>query len=255
LKAFLRPLIPLQYRPQAFFDRWVERRTGDIVRGGPFAGVRYLDEARQQIRLLPRLLGTYEIELREPLEQAITHGYSSVVNVGAGEGYYVVGLARALPGAAIMAFEDSAPRRELIRRMAEHNGVSERVEIHGRCEPADLRDAVAEGRDCLVVMDVEGAEIALLDPSIAPGLRGCAVLVEIHDFVAADLGATIRSRFEETHDIVAIDQRARTLADFPLRLPLGAGRILRRRYIKSMDEGRPARMSWFSMTPKVEDRS
>ena len=250
VKALLRPVIPLRYRPQAIFDRLIERATGDVVRGGPFEGMQYIDEARRQIRLLPRLLGTYEIELWEPLEQAIDRGYQSIVNVGAGEGYYVVGLARAIPEARIVAFEDNQERQELVRKMAAHNGVRDRVQVHGRCEVADLREAVGGNENCLVVMDVEGAEMTLLDPEVAPGLARCAVLVEIHDFVDDNLSATIRSRFAPTHDIVEIDQRARTLDDFPLRTPLGSGRLLSKRYIKSMDEGRPARMIWFSMTPK-----
>ncbi len=250
VKALLRPVIPLRYRPQAIFDHFVERATGDVVRGGPFAGMKYIDEARQQIRLLPRLLGTYEIELWEPLEQAIDRRYPRIVNVGAGEGYYVVGLARAIPGAKIVAFEDNQERQDLIRKMVEHNGVTDRVAVHGRCEVADLREAVGGDEDCLVVMDVEGAEMTLLDPEVAPRLARCAMLVEIHDFVDENLSSVIRSRFAPTHDIVEIDQRARTLADFPLRTPLGSGRLLSKRYVKAMDEGRPARMNWFSMMPK-----
>jgi hypothetical protein len=250
MKALLRPVMPLRYRPQAIFDRLVERAAGDVVRGGPFKGVKYIDEARQQFRLLPRLLGTYEIELWGPLEQAIDRGYQRIVNVGAGEGYYVVGLARAIPAAEVIAFEDNRQRQRLIGKMAALNGVAERVSVHGRCEVADLRDAVGGDEDCLVVMDVEGAEMALLDPHTVPDLARCAVLVEIHDFVDSNLSSVIRSRFAPTHDIVEIDQRARTLADFPLRTPLGSGRLLARRYVKAMDEGRPAKMNWFSMTPK-----
>ena len=250
VKALLRPIIPLRYRPQAIFDRLVERATGDVVRGGPFEGMEYFDAARRQFRLLPRLLGTYEIELRELLQQAIDRGYQRIVNVGAGEGYYVVGLALALPAADVIAFEDNAQRQELVRKLAERNGVGNRVEVHGRCEVADLREAVKGGQDCLVVMDVEGAEMTLLDPQVTPGLTRCVVLVEIHDFVDAGLSAVIRSRFERTHEIVEIDQRARTLDDFPLRTPLGTGLLLSKRYIKSMDEGRPAHMNWFAMTPR-----
>jgi hypothetical protein len=250
LKALLRPIIPLRYRPQALFDRLVEKATGDVVCGGPFEGMEYIDEARQQFRLLPRLLGTYEIELWGPLEQAIECGYQRIVNVGAGEGYYVVGLARAIRGAEVIAFEDNSQRQDLVRRMATHNGVGDRVTVFGRCEVSDLAQAVGNGEGCLLVMDVEGAEMVLLDPQVSAGLARCTVLVEIHDFVDDTLSSVIRSRFAPTHDIVEIDQRDRTLADFPLRTPLGTGRLLSKRYIKSMDEGRPAQMNWFAMTPR-----
>ena len=254
LKALLRPIIPMRYRPQAIFDGFVERATGGVVCGGPFEGMKYVDEALRQFRLLPRLLGTYEIELWEPVQKAIDRGYTRVVNVGGGEGYYVVGLARALPESEVVAFEDNVLRQKLIRKMAEHNGVSERVEVHGRCGPADMREAVGGDDGCFVVMDVEGAEMELLDPHVAPGLVRCAVLVEIHDFIDENLSATIRSRFEGTHEVFEIEQRARTLDDFPLRTPLGSGPLLAKRYVKSMDEGRPARMNWFSMTPKEQNQ-
>ena len=46
-----------------------------------------------------------------------------IVNVGAGEGYYAVGLARRAAGAQVVAFEIDPLRRLWCRKMAGANGV------------------------------------------------------------------------------------------------------------------------------------
>jgi predicted O-methyltransferase YrrM len=54
---------------------------------------------------IPKLLGVYERELHDVLENLIAWGPDLVIDAGAAEGYYAVGLARRLPQSRIMAFE------------------------------------------------------------------------------------------------------------------------------------------------------
>ena len=65
---------------------------GLTVSGGPFAGLAYPDRA--PISLVPKLLGIYERELHGAIEAAIRAQPGLIVNVGAADGYYAVGLAR-----------------------------------------------------------------------------------------------------------------------------------------------------------------
>src|SRR4051794_5025833 len=88
-RRYLRALAPI-------VDAYV-RREGLVVQGGPFRGMRYPRELAQ----VPKLTGAYELELHGALQEWITAEPAIVVDVGCSEGYYAVGLARALPGAPI----------------------------------------------------------------------------------------------------------------------------------------------------------
>ena len=81
-------------RPKGYLAHLVRERTGCSVTSGPFAGMRYID-ASFGSAYIPKLLGTYEQELSNVLAGIIAKRPKAVVDVGAAEGYYAVGLARA----------------------------------------------------------------------------------------------------------------------------------------------------------------
>ncbi len=155
---------------------------GLTVSGGPFAGLIYPDQ--EPLTLAPKLLGIYERELHPAIEAAIGAQPAVIVNVGAADGYYAVGLARRCPDATVIAYEADARQRELCRRVAAANGVQ--IDIRGTAGPGDLDGAA------LVVMDCEGCERALLQPLPA------TVIVELHDFLDPGVGDAIAARFGPT---------------------------------------------------------
>ena len=136
-----------------------------------------------------------------------------VLNIGCAEGYYAVGLARLLPDAHIHAFDIDANARELCGATAALNGVSGRIMIDGRFEGGDFQDFA--GRRVLVVCDIEGAELDLLDPVRFSGLAGFDVIVEMHDNPAAGPAARVSSvlveRFSSSHEIAVADHLSREI--------------------------------------------
>jgi hypothetical protein len=76
-------------------------------------------------------------------------------------------------------------------------------------------------------------------------LKGCHILVELHDFIRPDTSAEIESRFSLSHTIEKVRQRGRALGDLPFRDPL-----LDRWVVRYTDEQRPVRMEWFYMRPR-----
>jgi hypothetical protein len=198
---------------------WVARRVADklglTVRAGPFAGLRYVERAVGAPHLadcLPaKLLGSYERELHPAIERAIRAGFSTIVNVGAADGYYAVGLALRMPGARVHAFEVDDGRRELCEEIARVNGVAERVEMKRACDPDWL--AALEG-DCLIVMDCEGCEVGLLGPEQAAKLSGSALIVELHDFIDPRSSEVVKG-MRETHTVEIVDAMPRHSGEFP----------------------------------------
>ena len=72
------------------------------------------------------------------------------------------------------------------------------------------------GRDVLVFCDVEGAEVDLLDPILAPSLAEMDLIVESHDCLRADISELLTDRFSATHDVEVIaDNGLRQLNEPP----------------------------------------
>ena len=146
LKIFLRSVFGervwsviqwLSALPRHRLIRLCRRETKGIVRGGPFAGMNYIHDTIGG-GYVPKLLGIYERELHLVIRSFAAVGIHRVINVGAADGYYAVGLSRMSPDLRVVAFEMEQRGREFLRAMAERNGVLSRIEIRGRCEPVDL---------------------------------------------------------------------------------------------------------------------
>ena len=204
---------------------------GLTVSGGPFAGLVYPDLGASS--LVPKLLGVYERELHGAVEAAIARGPEVIVNVGAADGYYAVGLARRCSGATVLAFEADAGQRALLARVAAANGVTLRIE--GTAGIEELREL--PGGRLLVVMDCEGCERALLRPDEVPRLRDATIVAELHDFLEPGLGDAVVRRFEATHAVAIVP----TGPQPPHR---GSAVAL------ALSEYRPGPMRWAVMTPR-----
>ena len=198
------------------------------------------------------LLGTYELELAPLIEELCGKHFDVVINIGAEFGYYAAGLALRMPGAKIIAFEAQQQLHYHIRRTAKDNGVDGRVSVRGSCDADLLNSAIPDDKKCLVVMDCEGGEFGLLDPLKVPKLRGCHVLVELHEYMFPGSPDVITDRFRPTHKIIEIPGRPRTAADFPLKLhwcfmlP-----VLKKYYIlNTMNEWRRKQMKWLYLEPR-----
>jgi hypothetical protein len=195
---------------------------GLTVSGGPFAGLTYPDASATS--LVPKLLGVYERELHPAIEAAIAAAPDQIVNVGAADGYYAVGLARRCPAAAVVAYEADPGERELLARVAAANGVELRIE--------GVAERLPDLPSGLLVIDCEGCERALLDPE---RLGAATIVAELHDFVAPT--DDVIARFDRTHEVTLIP----TGPQPPHRgSPLGL----------ALSEYRPGPMRWAVMIPR-----
>ena len=85
-------------RPSSRRRRETRRRPASVGHG-PCRGTAYPRYAADKA-LLPRLLGTYECEVHGAVEKLCSMQPDVVAIAGAGEGYYVGGVARRVPSAA-----------------------------------------------------------------------------------------------------------------------------------------------------------
>ena len=223
-------------------NREFVRRHGRGVTSGPFTGMQYLPGLEPtQGDLVGKLLGIYESELHGAVGRWSETDLTTIVNVGCAEGYYAVGLALAVPSAAVLAYDIDPTARELCSRLAALNNVADRVQVNGECTPQTLAALPASGVGLLC--DCEGYEKTLLDPELAPTLRGWSIIVELHDFVDPTITDTIRQRFDATHEIELI--RSTVPGDPPAEVSFMTDR--QRRLV--LNE-RPVPMTWASLAPR-----
>jgi hypothetical protein len=246
---FIRRLIPERFRPIGYLTHLARERTSRTVASGPFAGLKY-GEVSQGSAYIPKLLGIYERELRPQVTEIIVRNPRLIIDIGAAEGYYAVGLARTLPEVRVIGFEMEASGREALSSMAARNGVADRLDVRGKCEPQDLSYALGDEQSVTIICDVEGYEEVLLDPTAVPCLARAAILVELHDFLVPGLRDTICRRFESTHEITLITQERRDRDEFPWRTFATA--LLPKSYLDwAVSEWRPVTMEWLWMVPSA----
>jgi hypothetical protein len=249
VKQLLKPLIP--GRVVRARDRFLEWRRSQLLRGflaatqgrvqgGPFRGMQYLRDGHQGAG--PKVLGTYEAELGPVVEEIVAGGYAHAVNIGAAEGYYAVGLMWRTAGLRVTAFEALDGERRRMAELATLNGVADRLGAHGFCDAASLQGSIRDGERTLILIDIEGGERDILDPARIPALRGCDILVELHDCYYPGISDQLRARFGASHRITAVSARLRRGDELP-QVPGVSPRQVR----FLANELRPAGMGWFWM--------
>jgi hypothetical protein len=179
------------------------RQGGDVrVLSGPFTGMRYLNTATFG-PIAPKWLGTYEWEIQDWVSQCCNNGYENIINVGSAEGYYSVGFAWRSPASRVLAFDINPFARREVIRLAALNGVADRVTVRSLFAGHQL-DSFRPGK-ILLVVDIEGAEMALLDPVNFPALKRFDILVELHETPQSEHcqenEEILKERFGTTHRI------------------------------------------------------
>lgn len=216
---------------------------------GPFAGLRY--PAGFVPRMLfggPYQVGSFELELHPAIEALVAGAPETVVNVGSAEGYYAVGLALRMPAARIVGFELDPRLRGAAAKLAERNGVADRVDLRGLCTAAELA-ALTLPPGTAVIMDCEGAEAELADPEAVPWLADASVLAELHPAVDPEIGDRLERRFEASHDVERIPSQIRRASDFDAQLRrIGGLRRIDRELLVA--EFRDGPQEWLWATPR-----
>ena len=134
------------------------------MRSGLFKDMSLLNQTLEG-NVVPKLLGCYEQELHDVLERCIETPFGHVLNIGCGDSYHAVGLARCMPNSEI--------------------------------KPYDLK----KDRRVLIVCDIEGGVRELPDPEHIPALKGYDKLVALHKILDKALPEIIIARFVESHQI------------------------------------------------------
>ncbi len=250
-----RPVHPRPLLRHSFTLKTVPSQLGlyqlifrSTVPQGPFAGMNYIRASVGSV-IWPKLFGTYELELNPGVEQLVRWQPDVIVNAGAAEGYFAVGMAFRCPQARIEAFELMAVGRQLVAKLATKNQVLDRVGIHEGLDPEQLRRFLEPATRPAIVLDVEGYELELLRPEINPVLTRSFILLENHVVDGQSTTDEIRRRFTATHRIHEVPILPRGQHHLPARVRWMATLGFWPGLTALLDEGRGDSPPWFVMEP------
>lgn len=135
------------------------------------------------------LLGLYEQEVLSKLSE-LSSGRSTLIDLGAADGYYAVGAVTSGLFDNSIAFEISEIGQTAIIENAHRNSVGDRIRVFGEAKSDFLTSLNTHfGLDLsgtVLLIDIEGAEFDLLSGELLHELRHAALIVEIHDFLQSD---------------------------------------------------------------------
>jgi len=227
----------------------VLNHTSEVL-NGPFKGMKYPKLESIGSALYPKLLGSYELEIQYQIEKLMRNKYAEIIDVGCAEGYYAVGMALRCKSSKVFAFDTNKKARQLCLKMAELNGVSERVFVKSEFTADRLLKFVFSGKG-LIICDCEGYEKLLFNQDNISNLLNCDLIIETHDFIDIEISTYLKELLKRTHNITSIlstDDIQKALGSKFLELDnlsLNHKRNLLR-------ENRPAIMEWLICIPKVD---
>ena len=193
-------------------NTWIQRE-GLKIFTGPFAGMKFIDSSTEGCHC-PKLIGCYEQPIAPVIEKIVNFQYVNVVNVGCAEGYYAVGLALRAHKSKIFAFDTNERAVETCMRVAQINGVSDRITVGGHFDKTQIPNFVDQSS--VLIVDIEGAELDLLDPAVSPELESIDILVESHEVITRGLTEHLIKSFASTHEIEKFtDTGTRALYSMP----------------------------------------
>ena len=166
------------YLDQKVFKEYCKNRLE--VKQGIFKGMKYPSMEAAGSALGLKLAGMYEEELIPVLERIMQKGYEKIIDIGSAEGYYAIGLARAMEEVEVEAYDIDPYARKLLDGMRKINCVDSRVHINSLCTKETLIN-MELGKKSLVISDCEGFEKELFDKESAGALQSVDILVEVHD--------------------------------------------------------------------------
>jgi hypothetical protein len=233
------------------YSRWTYMNFGGVVRYGALKGFTLGDEPfREPGDIAPKLFGLYEREVLDSIA-AVRGKHRILVNIGADDGYYGVGLVKAGFFERSVCFEATERGRGALKATAQKNGVSDRIRIFGAASsdfPSVFAGLGFDARDCFVVCDVEGAEFAIFSSECLDTLKGSHIIIELHGFMMPNgnlLEQSLLLNSQKNFTASFVKTGARDLSLIPeLETVNDSDRWL------ICSEGRMRLMSWLILAPK-----
>ncbi len=180
------------------------QHNGTIQRG-PFQGMRLHGVANiSQAAHGLKIFGLYE----SPIMDIMLNWCPTevLVDIGAGDGYYPVGMLRANLIKKAVCFEATKAGRKAIQINADLNGVGDRIEILGKADSGFASIMVGLNlplQGTIILCDIEGGEFDIITRNLIEQLSGAKFIIELHEQLIekdkSDLRQKLLAEFPENY--------------------------------------------------------
>lgn len=211
------------------------------VKDGPFKGIKYSRSQAYGSSVLPKLAGSYEACLHALWYEFVLNNYTTVIHLGAGEGYYVNGMQQLLqPVNGSIAVECDDRNVALLQENIKVNANTGKVTlVSEKANVSHLEKWGGTGRK-LWVCDIEGDEKNLFTPRSVQHLAECDLVIELHEFLDRALVDHISAVFCHSHTIQLVKENEMD----PVSKRFLASTTEAAAALKCLDEKRPETMRW-----------
>lgn len=215
IKNVLKKIVPKKFHPLKYVtDRALNYLNG-IVYNGPFKGMHYINQSHVGFAC-HKITGTYEKEIHHIIKKELMNTYDAVIDIGSAEGYYAVGMALFSKTSKVISFEGSAKGRELQKTLAILNKVTDKITIKGFCDEHLLAEEMSKFDTTLLICDVDGYELALLNNDVNKKLNHTTMIIECHNHCYDKMESDLIQRFSKTHFFESVSVRdSADYADYP----------------------------------------
>jgi SAM-dependent methyltransferase len=198
--------LPIRYILTKYFLEIDNRNIVKLIFGnstpkilkGPFKDLSYLRVSTGSV-LLPKIIGSYEEPISNIIEKIILDNkYKKIIDIGCAEGYYAIGLAKSLPECQITAIDTDSYALYLCKKLSKLNNAKNVIFVKEFTESI-IKDS--NSVNTLIICDIEGDELFVLNPNNYKFLLNCDLLIECHDFFKEGTTKSLLEFYEKTHQV------------------------------------------------------
>jgi hypothetical protein len=225
------------------------RDHGGNIAYGPFAGLKIATSEEHVNPDFPAMyFGLYEKEVLDALMR-LPRDKNIFINLGAGDGYYPIGVLINNLCERSVAYEMDLSRQNVIRNLSDINGVSSLLEIRGFAAPNFYQDFTPQELGGAVIFsDIEGGEFDIFTLEAFSALQNSTLIIELHTQLVKNGDARLkvmRDSANKYFDIEEFSTGARDLSPYP---ELQNYPDVDRWFMAV--EGRGPLMTWWILTPR-----
>ena len=205
-----------------FFDRislfYYEAKlvNNPVVQSGIFKNLRYPKIYSYGSVIFPKLIGIYEKQLHKPINEFKKNSYDTVINIGAAEGYYAVGMALNFPQSKVVAIDKSIEALNFLKEMSIINHTQDRVKIINGDAKIFLEE-IDPNQSYLVICDCEGCEHDIFSKKNIENLKKSDLIIEMHYseeyLIFIEEKNSFLERFKKYHDYEIVKHQNTRLED------------------------------------------
>ncbi|PXW69289.1 hypothetical protein C7964_103809 [Loktanella sp. PT4BL] len=201
------------------YKKYLVRQIGEATRytitEGPFKGLKLPKFGSwSDLDIASKIVGAYELELFPAIDDIIQRRPKFVLNVGASEGYYAIGMKRRLPAAQCYTYDIDERSFGILAECAQANNVEvTRLDSFDYYDPLNTVDPTCHDLGCFI-FDCEGFELEILNfPKVVS--QSSIFLIELHEHIKPGVTEALTDFLRESHELKIIQQIDHSFGHYP----------------------------------------